>query len=322
MVSDRIKATLTLAFITPVLTELFSANMGPGEVLNPVGFFLQFLAYSVPVLFIREIAARCRVGLPGLFLMGLAYSLFNEGIIAKTLFTGPPGGGMEAYDGFTLGRVHVVWAVIITTWHALHAVVFPIALAGALFPRVREMSWLNTPTRVIFLVIWVPAGVLGFLKLNPEHAHWDYFGGFLLAMAVLLILGAMLPARTCFFAKGESGRPRQLWLGAAVYAVVIVGYFVASEVGAPRAVLAAWPYGAMTLLYLYLHRRRWVTYVPVAFLALGDYTAGSFLNMLFQLDRIPLPKDKVITLTLMFGAFALAIGLALRRPHDADTGST
>lgn len=321
MVSDRIKAALTLAFITPVLTELFSTNMGPGELLNPIGFFMQFLAYSVPVLFIREIAARYRVGLGGLFLMGLAYSLFNEGIIAKTLFTGLPGSGMEAHDGFRLGRLHVAWAVIITTWHALHAVVFPIALVSALFPRAREASWLSTPTRVIFLVIWVPAGAWAFLSLNPEHAHWDYFVGFVLAMAVLMILGAMLPARTCFFAKGESGRPRQLWLGAAVYVVGIGGYFVASEAGAPRAVLAAWPYGAMMLLYLYLRRRRWATYVPVAFLAMGDYTAGSFLNILSQLDLDPLPKDKIITLTVMFGVFAMAIGLALRRPHDAGPPS-
>ena len=321
MVNDRIKATLTLAVITPILTELFSTNMGPGEVLNPIGFFLQFLAYSVPVLFIREIAARYHVGLGGLFLMGLAYSLFNEGIIAKTLFTGAPGGDLEAYDGFRLGRLHVAWAVIITTWHALHAIVFPIALVSALFPRVREMSWLSTWTREIFLVIWVPAGVLGFLVLNPEHAHWDYFAGFLLAITVLMILGARLPARTCFFADGESGRAWQLWLGAAIYVVVIGGYFVACEAGVPRAVLAAWPYGTMTLLYLYLLRRRWVTYVPVAFLALGDYTVGSFLNMLSQLGLDPVAKDKVITLAVMFGVLAMVIDLALRRPHDAGTDS-
>ena len=281
---EKTKAAITLAFVTPILTELFSANMGPVEVLNPVGFFFQFLAYGVPVLFIREFAARWRAGLPGLFFMGLAYSLFNEGIISKTLFFGPPGGGMEAYDGFTLGRIHLVWTVFITTWHALHAVVFPIALVSALFPNVRETSWLNTPTRVILLVLWVPAGVLGFIKLNAEYAHWGYFAGFLVAIAALLLLGTRLPTRIPFLSDGEPGRASQLYLGMAFYPIVIVAYFVATQVGAPFALLAVWPYGGVTLVYLFLRREGWGTYVPLAFIALGNYGLGSFLNMLIQLD--------------------------------------
>jgi len=312
-VTQSIKAAITLAFITPVLTELFSANMGPFEVLNPVGVFFQFLAYGVPVLFIRELAARWRVGLPGLFLMGLAYSLFNEGIIAKTLFFGPPGGGMEAYDGFAVGRIHVVWAVLITTWHALHAVVFPIALVSALFPSVREKSWLNTTTRLVFLALWLPAGVLGFIKLNAEYAHWGYFAGFVVAIVALLVLGTRLPTRTPFLSDGQPGKAWQLCLGMVFYPVAIIGYFVAAEVGAPFLLLAVWPYGGVALVYLLLRRKRWATYVPLAFVALGNYALGSFLNMLFQLGREPLPRDKVITLALMFGTFALISGLAVRR---------
>jgi hypothetical protein len=312
-VSEEFKAAVTLAFITPVLTEIFSANMGPFQVLNPVGFFFQFLAYSVPVLLIRELATRSRAGLPGLFLMGLAYSLFNEGIIAKTLFFGPPNGGMEAYDGFTLGRIHVVWAVLITTWHALHAVVFPIALVSALFPSVREKSWLSTTTRVVFLALWLPASVLGFLKLNPEHAHWGYFAGFVVAMVALVALGARLPTRTPFLSDGEPGKGWQLCLGTVYYPVAIIGFFVASEVGAPFPLLAAWPFGGVALMYLLLRRKRWATYVPVAFVALGDYGLGSLLNMLIQLGREPLPTDKVVALALMCGTLLLISGLALRR---------
>ncbi len=70
-VKEKVKGAIALAFITPVLTEIFSANMEPFQVLNPVGFFFQFLAYSVPVFLIRELAARSRAGLPRLSLMGL-----------------------------------------------------------------------------------------------------------------------------------------------------------------------------------------------------------------------------------------------------------
>ncbi len=312
-VSKKFTAAVTLACITPLLTEIFSANMGPLDVLNPVGFVFQFLAYGVPILLIRELAARWRVGLPGFFLMGLAYSLFNEGIIAKTLFFGPPNGGMEAYAGFTLGRIHVVWAVLITTWHAVHAVVFPIALVSALFPGVREESWLNTPVRLILLAIWLPAGVLGFIKLNTERAHWEYFAGCVAAMVALVVLGTRLPTRTHFLANGEPGSVWQLCLGAAFYPIVIVGYFVATELAAPFPLLAVWPYGGVTLVYFLLRRKRWATYVPLAFVALGDYGLGSLLNMLMQLGRKPVPTDKVVALALMCGTLLVISGLALRR---------
>jgi hypothetical protein len=56
-----------------------------------------------------------------------------------------------------------------------------------------------------------------------------------------------------------------------------------------------------------------VTYVPVAFIAMGNYCAGSFFNMLFQLGQEPLRRDKVIALSLIFGVFAMAIGRIWRR---------
>lgn len=310
----RAKAALTLAVITPVLTELFSANMGPAEVLHPIGFLLQFLAYGVPVLLIRELAVRARVGLPGLFLMGLAYSIFNEGIIAKTLFFGPPGGGMTDYDTFFLGEIHVVWMVFITTWHALHAVVFPIALVSALFPEVREESWLSVPVRLAFLVVWVPAGVLGFLKFNAQYADWGYFTAFVATIVGLLLLGAKLPGRAPFFADGRPGTVWQVCLGVAFYPVLVVTPFVAVEVGAPFAILVVWPWGFASLFYLWLRRRRWDTYRPLAFIALGNYGSGSFLNMVFQLGADPRRVDKIATLAVLTALFAIiALWAVLRK---------
>jgi hypothetical protein len=310
---EKTKAAVTLALITPVLTELFSANMGPVEVLNPVGLLFQFLAYGIPVLLIREIAARRRVGLPGLFLMGMAYSLFNEGIISKTLFFGLPGSGLEAYDGFTLGRIHLVWAVIVTMWHALHAVVFPIALASTLFPRVREQSWLSVPVQAVFLFVWVPAGLLGFMNLNPEYAHWGYFGGFAAAIATLLLVGAHLPRKTPFFTDAEPGSSMQVLVGMLFYVVVVVGAFVAAQLGAPFPLVLIWPYGAVTVLYLGLRRKRWTTYLPVAFIALGNYGLGSFGNMLFQLGADSRRMDRIATLALLSALFALITARALLR---------
>lgn len=314
----RAKAAITLAVITPILTELFSANMGPGEVLHPLGFLLQLLGYGVPVLLIRELAVRARVGLPGLFVMGLAYSIFNEGIIAKTLFFGPPEGGMTGYEEFFLGGIHLVWMVLITTWHALHAVVLPIALVSALFPGVREESWLNVPVRLVLLAVWVPAGVLGFVKLNAQYADWGYFTVFVATIAGLLLLGAKLPGRVPFF---SDGRPQSIWqvgLGMAVYPILILTPFIAAAVGAPFAVVVIWPWGVASLFYLWLRRTRWDTYRPLAFVAIGNYGFGSFLNMLLQLDAHPRRVDKIVTLAILAALFAtIGVWAVLRRKEQS-----
>jgi len=317
----RIKAALTLAVITPILTELFSANMGPWEVLNPVGLFLQLMAYGVPVLFIREVAVRRGAGLPGLFLMGLAYSLYNEGIIAKTLFLGPPGGGMENYDGFTLFGIHLFWTVLITTWHALHAIVFPIALVSALFGRVRSQSWVSLPVMAALAAVWAPLSIIGFLKLRSEYAHWGYFAGFVTAITVLLMLGKCLPRRTAFFTEGRGGNLRQVIVGMVFYPVVIIGYFLATNFGAPPAILIFWPYGWVTAVYFFLRAKGWAICVPIAFIALGDYGFGSLVNMLVHLDQEPLAKDKVVTLVLLFGSLAFITGMVLGRCRREEPSS-
>ncbi len=184
---------------------------------------------------------------------------------------------------------------------------------SALFPSVREESWLNTTTRVVFLAIWLPAGVLGFMKLNAEYAHWGCFARFVAAMVALLVLGARLPTRVPFLSDGEPGKGWQLCLGMVFYPVAIIGYFVAAQVGAPFPVLGVWPFGGVALMYLLLRRKRWATYVPVSFVALGDRGLGSLLNMLIRLGREALPTNKVVALALMCGTLLLISGLALRR---------
>ena len=245
--------------------------------------------------------------------MGLAYSIFNEGIIAKTLFFGPPGGGMHAYDAFYFAGIHVVWTVIISTWHALHAMVFPIALVSALFPTVRQEPWLSMPVRVTLLVIWVPAAVLGFMKLNAQYADWRYFAAFAATIAVLLWLGARLPTRTPFFSNDGPGRAAQVGFGMALYVVLVVAVFIAADLGAPFVIVSIWPYGLVTVLYFWLRRKRWTTCLPVAFIALGNYGFGSFVNMLLHLDVDPKPADKIATLAILSVLFAAITFYALLR---------
>lgn len=307
----RLQAAIILALITPVLTELFSTNMGPGQVLRPGAFLFLFFAYSVPILLIRELAVRARVGLPGLFLMGLAYGIFNEGPLAKTLFFGMPGGGLDAYATISLGRIHVVWAAIIIPWHALHAVVFPIALVSLLYPSVREDSWLGRPMRLVFLAGLGVFSVVVFMKFRPEYADWPYFAGFAASIAALLLIAVRLPVRRHFFSDDKPGRVSQVGVGMGLYLVLVVAFFVAAKLEVPAAVLLVWPYGLLLALYAWFSRKGWATIVPLAFMALGDYGSGSLVNLVIQSGAHPKAVDKMAFLAVLFACLALITWRAL-----------
>ena len=55
---------------------------------NPGTFLFLFLGYGVPVLLIREFVVRYNFGLAGTFALGMAYGVFNEGFLAKTMILG------------------------------------------------------------------------------------------------------------------------------------------------------------------------------------------------------------------------------------------
>ena len=140
---------------------------------------------------------------------------------------------------------------------------------------------------------------------------------YLVSITVLLMLGILLPRRTGFFAEGRGGNLHQVVVGMVFYPVVIIGYFLATNFGAPPAMLILWPYGWVTAVYFFLRAKGWAICVPIAFIALGNYGFGSLVNMLLHLGQEPLAKDKVVTLALLFGSLAFITGMALGRCRRA-----
>ena len=79
------------------------------------------IIYGCAVLLIRELSVRWRLGLIGIFILGLAYGFYNEGIVTKTLLlskTIP----MNNFIYPTKFGINWAWALFINVWHALHAV--------------------------------------------------------------------------------------------------------------------------------------------------------------------------------------------------------
>ena len=67
-----------LLFAPGILAEILSGNTPITKLFNPVDLFFLVLAYGVPVMLIWEYKVRYSLSLASIFLIGIAYGIFNE----------------------------------------------------------------------------------------------------------------------------------------------------------------------------------------------------------------------------------------------------
>lgn len=217
------KPALTLMAITPFLTELLSGNMPPQQFFFPVIYLVFVVLYGLPALVIREIAVRRDLGWGGIFILGLAYGIVNEGIAAKTLLLGQnvPMPSFDSY-GYVMG-VNFTWSPVITIWHALHAVVFPIALLYVLYPEKREEAWLSTRLVTVLGALSLVMVVLLFFRggdLHPSPVYLVAFGVVILALGVFSLRKPQLALLERH--NHALGRPLIIGFGLVVVAFILL----------------------------------------------------------------------------------------------------
>ena len=83
---QRLLSIFVLVVLASVLPELLSGSTSPRAFLDPAVFGFCVFAYGLPVLVIRDFALRQQLGLAGLLLLGLAYGIINEALLAKNGF--------------------------------------------------------------------------------------------------------------------------------------------------------------------------------------------------------------------------------------------
>jgi hypothetical protein len=158
-------------FITPFLTEVLTTNVSITMMLRPrILLAMMTIGYGFAVLVLREIAVRMRAGVISMVLMGLIYGMYNEGLIAKTLFRvhGVP---INTFDGYGFfGGFETAWAIAISTWHAFFAFLFPIVIVYSLYPGEREERWLNRTALAILAVVTVVISALAFFGKGNNGA--------------------------------------------------------------------------------------------------------------------------------------------------------
>lgn len=167
--------TITLMLASPFLAEVLTGSAPVMVFFTPIVFILFVtVGYGIPVLIIRELYVRYSLGLVSLLVLGFAYGVVNEGLFAQTIFHPfhAPIPQLALYG--LVENIRIPFLLVISTWHALYAVVFPILLVHWLFPKVAKIAWV--PKKVLWGVglLSFAFGTLGFF-INERASEFPGF---------------------------------------------------------------------------------------------------------------------------------------------------
>ena len=239
---SRVPPWLTLLVLAPVLGELVSGHQAPLEFINPLNFLLLSLPYGCGALLCRELVVRWGGGSLCLLLLGIAYGVYEEGVVVYSLFDPHWSelGAMAQYGYFA--GVNWTWAAGTVQFHALVSIGASVALAHMIYPDQRAKPWLGKRGLVVGVVVllaWIPA--LGSIMifdmkrpLPPLHLYAAAWG----VIAALVLAAYRIAKRTTSAARHASVKPWAFFLlGAVNISLLFIGVYIMPEHGAPPLIV-------------------------------------------------------------------------------------
>lgn len=175
------RAALTAYLLSPLLAELLSGSSPPLEFFHPLTLLLLTTLYGCGVLLVHELSVHWRGGWRAVFLLGLAYGIFEEGLVVKSFYSPDwPDLGLLAHYGRWLD-INWVWAVSLTVYHAVLSISVPLLLVDLLYPDLRGRRWLDDAA--LGTLRWGLGGVLvaGLVAFPYRAGFWQYVSGVALA---------------------------------------------------------------------------------------------------------------------------------------------
>jgi hypothetical protein len=267
----NLPAVATLLALATIVPELFTGSTPPASFLNPGLLLILFLGYGLAVLLVRELAVRWRCGILGLFFLGLAYSILNEGLLAKTsvLDAALP---VPQYDhyGYILG-VSLPWIAGMGTWHAFASVIFPICLTHYFFPETRDRPWLSTKVALVLGTLLTLLACTAFLGTSQKGVKGT--PGQLTVLLLIMSAGVLLARRfrgEVHYGPSSAASIRPFLLGLSVL-VPFWALALLASCKVPQPVFYAALAGILLCYGKVLERRRWLDLPAFLFFAMGWY---------------------------------------------------
>ncbi|MCF7816725.1 MAG: hypothetical protein K9M54_02485 [Kiritimatiellales bacterium] len=215
---------LILFFLSSWTGEVISGFLTAGQFFEPFRLLITLPPYGCGVLIARELMVRNKKGWPSLFMFGMAFGIFFEGIITR-VFVNPDPGIIAPHDVAYQRVLGWNWAntIGVTHFHALLAIVSPVFLTEMLFPKHRRESWMGAPALCICVLVMLTwPFVLGLFAdyVPPVPVVLSA----LLLTGLFLALGLAMPARVFWSEHRKAWRPFWLWfVCTAAMALVMIG---------------------------------------------------------------------------------------------------
>lgn len=151
--SSTLWPALTLFFLAPLIGEFLLGNL-------PITWLWVLIVlaplYGGGALLVREAAVRLGAGWRGIFLLGLAYGVIEEGLVDQSLFN-PHYLGLSLLDyGYVpaLG-IGLWWTIFVLGLHGIWSIAAAIGLTEALWPGRAAEPWLGPVTLPVVILLFL-----------------------------------------------------------------------------------------------------------------------------------------------------------------------
>jgi hypothetical protein len=192
--SKRLRPAVLLFFLAPLFGEYLLGNLKISEIV-----YLPFIAplYGAGALLIRETARRTGRGSATMLILGVAYGLFEEGLVDQMLFNQFYFVGQDQMSDTYISALGIdAWlTLIVLAMHAIWSIYIPIALVEALFPEWGSELWLGRNGMIITAMLFILGSVyLGYTISVEENflAAPAQLGGTLAVIALLVTLAFVI----------------------------------------------------------------------------------------------------------------------------------
>jgi len=222
----RSSPVLFVFLLAPVLGELLSSSMPIPEFL--VGWLPMAVLYGCGALLTREAAIRWGAGWAGIILLGVAYGIYEEGLVARSFFD-PEWADLGALGEYgRAGGVNWLWAELLTLFHAAVPIASTLLIADVVFPDRRGIPWLRRRGLMwcaVGLGVWLPLGAIGFMDAGAAP-----LGVTAIVIGLLVLAAARVRAPILQPGDRSAARPYRFFLaGLAGTAVVFLGIYLPAD---------------------------------------------------------------------------------------------
>jgi hypothetical protein len=193
---ERNAPAVALFFLAPLVGEFLLGNMAidalPGLlVLAPM--------YGGAAVLIREVTRRSGRGWPTMLLLGLAYAIFEEGLVTQSLFN------PDYFNANLLSTTYIPalgigvwWTLFVLTLHTVWSINVPIALVESLAPERSTIPWLGNVGLIVagvLLALGAYASYAGTYAFSHYIAPVPQLIGAIAAIIILIIVAFAIPVR-------------------------------------------------------------------------------------------------------------------------------